>query len=222
MADRADMADMADRADMAVWADTAYRADRAGKSEIMNGPLAQWQHQLLGDAIASKKDDPTKKLQYNFLDWIWSPSPHLDIVQKNIRFGIWRPLNIIPTWWWWWWQCWRCSGGFIQVGGGSERRRWGAAAAAGFWSPPPPPVGHLSPTCKLAPTATCFITCNNQLSYFIFSFLFRSLSSIYPINTNTIPPPATVPTVIEEWKNWSPTPSVLSLKVVSKYIPWTF
>ena len=58
MADKADMADMDDRA---VWADTAYRADRAGKSEIMNhwptGPLADWQHQLLEDAIASKKID---------------------------------------------------------------------------------------------------------------------------------------------------------------------
>ena len=44
------MADMADRADR------ADRAERAGKSEIMNDPLTGPQHQLLEDAIASKKE----------------------------------------------------------------------------------------------------------------------------------------------------------------------
>ena len=66
--DRADIADMADMADMADRADRADRADMAdsrvilptidyidGKSEIMNHPLTGPQHQLLEDAIASKK-----------------------------------------------------------------------------------------------------------------------------------------------------------------------
>ena len=55
MADRADRADIADMADMADMVDIADMADRVGKSEIMNHPLTGSQHQLLEDAIASKK-----------------------------------------------------------------------------------------------------------------------------------------------------------------------
>ena len=51
----ADRADRADRADMADMVDIADMADRVGKSEIMNYPLTGPQHQLLEDAIASKK-----------------------------------------------------------------------------------------------------------------------------------------------------------------------